>query len=77
MTLLKEDVEELIEKLNQMAKDSLDYRGEIITNAKGEAQFKVRVFSNVTSEVESATGEILDGLKKICKAKGIKIAGSS
>jgi len=76
MTLLKEDVEELIEKLNQMSKDALDYRGEIITNAKGEAQFKVRVFSNVTSEIEVAAGEILDGLKNICTDKGIKIAGS-
>ena len=76
MTLLKEDVEELIEKLNQMSKDALDYRGEIITNAKGEAQFKVRVFSNVTSEIEVAAGEILDGLQNICTEKGIKIAGS-
>ena len=76
MTLLKEDVEELIEKLNQLSKDALDYRGEITTNAKGEASFKVRVFSNVTSEIKVAAGEILDGLYNICKAKGIKIAGS-
>lgn len=76
MTLLKEDVEELIEKLNRIAKDSLDYRGEITTNSKGEASFKVRVFSNVTSEIEVAAGEILDGLKNICIEKGIKIAGT-
>ena len=76
MTLLKEDVEELIEKLNRASKYALDYRGEIITNAKGEASFKVRVFSNVASEIEVAAGEILDGLKKICTEKGIKIAGT-
>ena len=76
MTLLKEDVEELMEKLNRLSKDALDYRGEITTNSKGEASFKVRVFSNVTSEIEVAAGEILDGLKKICTDKRIKIAGT-
>ena len=72
---LHEDVVEIIAKLNKASNESLDYKGEITTNAKGEASFKVRVYSNVTSEIETAAGEILDGLKKVCKDKGIKIAG--
>lgn len=73
---LQEDVDELMQKLNKASNESLDFKGEIITNAKGEAQFKVRVYSNVASEIELVSKEILEGLYKICRDKGIKIAGS-
>ena len=73
---LQEDVDELMQKLNKASNEALDFKGEIITNAKGEAQFKVRVYSNVASEIELVSKEILDGLHKICRDKGIKIAGS-
>ena len=76
MTLIKEDVEELIEKLNKLAGESLHYKGEITTNAKGEASFKVRVYSDNVNEIQTSSAKILDGLKQVCKEKDIKIAGS-
>lgn len=73
---LQENVEDLFEKLNKASHDALDYRGEITTNAKGEASFKVRAFSNVPAEIVVATKEILEGFEKLCREKNIKIAGS-
>jgi len=72
---LQEDVEELMLKLNKMANEKASLKGEITTNAKGEASFKVRVYSEVAAEIEEQGKEILQGLINICNDKNIKIAG--
>lgn len=72
---LQDDVEELMFKLNKMANERASLKGEITTNAKGEASFKIRVYSEVASEIEQQGKEILEGLQNICNDKGIKIAG--
>ncbi len=71
----QEDVLEILEKLNKASDEKLAYRGEITTNSKGEAQFKIRAFSNETAKVVSACKEIYDGFVQLCKDKQIKIAG--
>ena len=73
---LAEDVAAVLEKLNKATAEGSDYRGEIVTNTKGEASFKIRVFSNSTQEIGVAAGQIYDEFVKLCRDKGIKIAGS-
>ena len=75
--VLQDDVEELIANLNKLANEKASLKGEITTNAKGEASFKVRVYSELASEIETQAGQILDGLEKVCNERSIPIAGRS
>jgi len=72
---LEEDIAEIMFKLNKAANERASLKGEINTNAKGEASFKIRVYSELASEIELQGKEVYAALEKICTEKGIKIAG--
>lgn len=72
---LQDDIAEIMFKLNKAANERASLKGEIITNAKGEASFKIRVYSELSSEIELQGKAVYEALEKICTEKGIKIAG--
>ena len=76
MGTIQEDFAVILEELIKASKNASLYKGEITLNAKGEAQFKIRAYSNDPSKISPALKEIYDGLKQLCKDKQIKIAGA-
>ncbi len=70
---LNEQLREIIEKLS---KDQLPYRAEITTNAKGQAQIKVRAYGETVEDIESKMSLIITSMKKVCSTADLKLATS-